>query len=109
MTVLQAQPMNNQRLATTNREHPLADTTKKCRFYRHFRQGHHAHNGLVGGSSPPGPIKESVGVTDTNAIKLLKYSTTKSRVRRRCDPSASPLDLHYRTAGRGATRPESCH
>src|SRR5262249_34910013 len=48
-------PMLRQRLAATDREHPLADVMKNTRCHRYFRLSNPAHNGLVGGSSPPGP------------------------------------------------------
>src|SRR6516225_11368697 len=48
-------PTLRQRLAATDREHPLAEVMKNARCHRYFRLSNPAHNGLVGGSSPPGP------------------------------------------------------
>src|SRR5262249_19746241 len=48
-------PMLRQRLAATDREHPLAEVMKNTRCHRYSRLSNPAHNGLVGGSSPPGP------------------------------------------------------
>src|SRR5664279_6587887 len=47
------QPNKNKRRQTRS------NATLIIRFYRLFRGGRTAHNGLVGGSSPPGPTTHS--------------------------------------------------
>jgi len=57
-------PMLRQRLAATDREHPLAEVMKNTRCHRYFRLSNPAHNGLVGGSNPPGPTTQSYATGD---------------------------------------------
>ena len=72
-----AQPTVRQRLTATDREHPLVGVMKDSRFHRYFRQDNRAHNGLVGGSSPPGPTMICFGSFDLNALapKLSSVNT----------------------------------
>ena len=48
------QPNKNIRRQTSS------NTTLIIRFFRLFRGGRTAHNGLVGGSSPPGPTTKKI-------------------------------------------------
>jgi hypothetical protein len=48
----------DQRYAATKQEQTSSNVTLIVRFFRRFRGGRGAHNGLVGGSSPPGPTTQ---------------------------------------------------
>jgi len=52
---LAAQPIIDQSFPATKREQTSPNVTNEANNHRYFRREKAAHNGLVGGSNPPGP------------------------------------------------------
>src|ERR1019366_9428362 len=91
------QPNKNIRRQTSS------NTTLIIRFFRLFRGGRTAHNGLVGGSSPPGPTNPFVLILILHQFSLFSpnHRMRFGQIRSTCVPLVySPLPKRDRLGRR---------